>query len=205
MDNELDASKYYRKSIAEALNRALFHYDEPAANHSKRVGTLAGLLAIQLDLDRPNRTLVAQAGIVHDVGKLGIKRAILAKAGPLTPDEQTEVRRHSTIGAEVLLDISPDLTPIAEGIRSHHEHWDGAGYPNGLAGKKIPLFGRILAVADVYDALTSPRVYRESCYTSDAAKGYIEEHANTQFDPEVVAAMLDLLRLQNHLLPSLSS
>jgi HD-GYP domain-containing protein (c-di-GMP phosphodiesterase class II) len=193
-DNELDESKFYRKSIAEALNRALSHYDEPTANHSERVGTLAGLLAAQLDLDRPDRLLIAQAGIVHDVGKLGIRPAILAKTGPLTPDERTEVQRHSAIGAEMLLDISPDLAPLAEGVRAHHERWDGTGYPDGLAGDEIPLFGRLLAVVDVYDALTSPRIYRNSHYTSSEAMTYLEEHAGTQFDPQVVRATLDILR-----------
>jgi putative two-component system response regulator len=194
-DSEPDEGESYRSSIAVALNRALFHYDEATAGHSVRTGSLAGRLATELDLDRLDRTLVVQAGIVHDVGKLAIKLAVLHKAGPLTADEKIEMERHSGIGAEMLLVISSDLAPIAEGIGSHHERWDGTGYPDGLAGEEIPLFGRILAVADVYDALTNTRAYRNWKYTRDAALAYVEDHAGTEFDPKVVAAMLDLLHL----------
>jgi putative two-component system response regulator len=189
---------FYRESIVHALNQAVIYYDEPTGGHSARVGDLAGLLAAQLDLGHPDRLLVAHAGVIHDIGKLGIKPEILAKAGPLTPEERTEVQRHSAIGAEVLLDISPDLALLAGGVRAHHERWDGTGYPDGLAGEQIPLFGRLLAVVDVYDALTSPRNYRKSFYTSDEAMAYIEEHAGTQFDPECVSATLDVLRAQAH-------
>jgi HD-GYP domain-containing protein (c-di-GMP phosphodiesterase class II) len=192
--SELDEGESYRSSIAEALNRALFHYDEATANHSVRTGALAGRLATRLDLDRFDCTLVTQAGIVHDVGKLAIRLAVLHKTGPLTAEEQFEVERHSRIGTEMLLGISSDLAPIAEGVGSHHERWDGTGYPDGLAGEEIPLFGRVLAVADVYDALTNTRVYRKWKYTPDAALTYVEEHAGTEFDPKVVVAMLDLLR-----------
>ena len=192
--SELDEGESYRSSIVEALNRDLCHYDEATANHSVRTGTLAGRLAIQLDLDRLDRTLIVQAGIVHDLGKLAIRLAVLHKTGSLTADERIEMECHSRIGAEILLGISPDLAPVAVGIGSHHERWDGTGYPDGLAGEEIPMLGRVLAVADVYDALTNTRAYRNWKYTPDAALGYVEDHAGTKFDPKVVAAMLDLLR-----------
>ena len=186
--------EFYRKSIVRAFNEAVSDYDESTAAHSGRVGDLVGEVAAQLDLDRPEQLLARHAGIIHDLGKLGIKPAILAKAGPLTPSERAEVQRHSAIGAEVLLDISPDLTHLAEGVRSHHERWDGTGYPDGLVGNQIPLFGRILAVADVYDAMTSPRNYRPKVFTMDETRSYIEDQAGMQFDPDCADAMVEVLR-----------
>ena len=168
---------------------------EPQGRRSPlHVGDLAGLIAAQLDIDRPDRLLVAHAGVVHDLGKLGLSPAILAEPGPLTPEERVEVERHPVIGAEVLLSISADLAPMAAGVRAHHERWDGTGYPDGLAGEEIPLFGRLLAVVDVYDALTHPRIYRKAVYTRSRARAYLEEHAGTHFDAECVSASLDILR-----------
>lgn len=189
--------EFYRGSITRAFSQALSEYDESTADHSERVGGLASRLAAELDLDYPDRLLVTHAGLIHDLGKLGVKPAILVKAGPLTSDEWVEVQRHSAIGAEVLLDISPELAPMAEGVRAHHERWDGTGYPDGLAGEQIPVFGRLLAVVDVYDALTSPRAYRRSAFSPGEAMTYLEGHAGTQFDPTCVAAVLDVLRSQN--------
>ena len=186
----------YRKSIVRAFNEAVSDYDESTAAHSGRVGDLVTRVAAQLDLDHTERLMAKHAGIVHDLGKLGIKPAILAKAGPLTPLERAEVQRHSAIGAEVLLDISPDLAYLAEGVRSHHERWDGTGYPDGLVGSQIPLFGRILAVADVYDAMTSPRNYRPKVFTPDETRSYIEDQAGIQFDPDFAGAMVEVLRVQ---------
>ncbi|WP_298207776.1 HD domain-containing phosphohydrolase [Ferrimicrobium sp.] len=185
-DNELDESNFYRKAIVGALNRALYYCGEPIANHSKRVGILAGSLAAQIDPDRPGRLLIAQAGIVRDAVKLGIGPAILAKTGLLTPDERTEAQRRSAIGGEMLLDISPTW-PLAVGVRVHYERCDGTGYPDGLLGGGISLSGRLLVYTDVYDALTSPWMYRNSHYTSSEATTYLEEHAVTQIDPQVLA------------------
>lgn len=183
-----------RYLLVRAFGRAISDYDLLTGNHSGRVSHLAALLAAQLDLDRPDRLLVAHAGVVHDLGKLGIDPRILSKPGPLTTDERAEIERHPIIGSEMLLSISPDLAPMAAGVRAHHERWDGRGYPDGLAGSEIPVFGRVLGVVDVYDALTHPRSYRRTVFSAAKARSYLEEHAGTQFEPECVHATMDILR-----------
>jgi len=183
----------HEESLVHAFDSALGAYDTHLAGHSSRVGNLAGLLAAQLDLERPDRLLVTHVAIVHDLGKLGLPRDVLVKSGPLTADERREVERHPAIGASVLLAMSQDLVPLAAGVRAHHERWDGAGYPDGLSGEQIPLFGRLLAVVDVYDALTHPRIYRSNVFSPAQARAYLEEHAGTQFDPECVRAGLEVL------------
>jgi putative two-component system response regulator len=181
------------ESLVRALGSAVSSYDGLTGRHSGRVGDLAALLAAQLDLDHPDRLLVKHAGVLHDLGKLGVPRAILAKEGRLTPAERAEVQRHPDIGAEMLLSISPDLAPMADGVRAHHERWDGEGYPNRLAGEAIPRFGRLLAVIDVYDAITHPRSYRKTVYSPSRAQEFLRERSGTQFDAECVSAALDVL------------
>ncbi|MGO9198220.1 MAG: HD-GYP domain-containing protein [Acidimicrobiales bacterium] len=177
-----------------ALGHAVSSYDGLTGRHSGRVGALAELLAAQLDIAYPDRLIVAHAGVLHDLGKLGIAPAILDKEGRLTAEEMEEVHRHPIIGAEMLLAISPDLAPMAAGVRAHHERWDGTGYPDGLAAEDIPLFGRVLSVMDVYDALTHPRSYRKTIYSPSRARTFLEDRAGTQFDPDCVNASLDVLR-----------
>lgn len=189
-------SEEHRDLLVAAFRDALNAYDSQLARHSGKVGTLAALLAAQLDLDHADRLLVGHAGVVHDLGKLGVSPSILQKPGPLTPEERVQVQRHSAIGAETLLSLSDELEPMAAGVRSHHERWDGHGYPDGLAGEEIPRFGRLLAVVDVYDALTQERAYRKKVFSSEEGRAYLEENAGTQFDPEYVSAVLDVLRAQ---------
>ena len=181
-------------TVVRRLEGVLAAYDQDLWNHSIQVSDLARLLAAQLDLDHPGRPLVAHAGVVHDLGKVGLPRAILDKPGPLTAEERQAVERHSAIGADMLLALSPQFAPLAEAVRTHHERWDGGGYPDGLAGEKIPRSGRVLAVVDVYSALTQPRRYRSTVFSPAEARAYLQEHAGTQFDPECVAASLDVLR-----------
>ncbi len=131
--------------------------------------------------------------MLHDLGKLGVSGAILAKEGRLTPDERAEIERHPDIGADMLLAVSPDLAPMAEGVRAHHEQWDGGGYPRGLAGEAIPRFGRLLGVIDVYDAITHPRSYRKTVYSRARARDFLRERSGTHFDPECVNAAIEVL------------
>ncbi|MGO8877582.1 MAG: HD-GYP domain-containing protein [Acidimicrobiales bacterium] len=183
----------HEQSLVDAFDSALGAYDAHLAGHASRVGNLAGLLAAQLDLDRPDRLLVTHIAIVHDLGKLGLPREILNKKGRLSPEERAAVQQHPVIGADVLLAMSRDLDPLAAGVRAHHERWDGTGYPDHLSGTQIPFFGRLLAVMDVYDALTHPRIYRNNVFTPEAAREYLAEHSGTQFDPECVSASLEVL------------
>jgi len=127
---------------------------------------------------------------LHDIGKIGVRDAVLLKPGPLTPEEKEHMRAHTTIGAELLRGSSFAIVQAAELIAAtHHERWDGTGYPNRLARTAIPLFGRITAVADVFDALTNVRPYKPA-WTVDRAMAHITAEGGKHFDPDVVAAFL---------------
>lgn len=180
------------QNLLPALEDALHSYDRATSMHSARVGHFAGLVASTIGLPGEELEAVCWAGFLHDLGKLAIAQEVLGRPGPLTPDERREVQRHTVVGAEILLSISPRLAPIAEGVRSHHEWWDGTGYPDGLAGRDIPRSGRIVAVADVFDSVTHPRSYREHIFMPDEAIALIESEAGSHFDPAVVKAFVDL-------------
>ncbi len=162
--------------------------DDDTGHHTQRVGELSARIAAALGLPAEEVALIRQAAPLHDVGKIGVADAVLLKRGGLTPDEGCRMRAHTTLGARLLAGSSAPLILLAESIaRAHHEHWDGAGYPQGLAGDAIPLAARIVAVADVFDALTSDRPYR-AAWPPARALAYIRERAGAQFDPAVVAA-----------------
>jgi HD-GYP domain-containing protein (c-di-GMP phosphodiesterase class II) len=129
--------------------------------------------------------------LLHDVGKLAVSEKILQKTDKLTPAEWTEVKAHPVVGCELILAISPRLDPIAMAIRSHHERWDGSGYPDRLEGDDIPILGRIIALADVYDALTKDRPYRQSAFSVTDAQQMIEQSSGSHFDPMLVPLFLD--------------
>jgi HD-GYP domain-containing protein (c-di-GMP phosphodiesterase class II) len=130
------------------------------------------------------------AGILHDVGKIGVRGSILAKPGPLTPAEMEEMRGHPEIGARIARNAG--LTDIAVWIGAHHERLDGRGYPRGLGDEKIPLEARILAVGDAFEAMTNDRAYR-SAMSEEKAREELRRNAGTQFDPRVVEAFISLL------------
>jgi len=127
---------------------------------------------------------------LHDLGKVGISDATLQKAGPLTPEERQHMTSHVLKGA-ALLETMPGLTPLMPIVRSHHERWDGSGYPDGLSGEQIPLLARIVAVADAFDAMTSDRVYRKKLSLEEAF-AELEQKAGSQFDPDIVRALIHL-------------
>ena len=129
--------------------------------------------------------------MLHDIGKIGISDQILNKPAALNDDELTVMRSHPEIGYRIAM-ASPDLAPIADLILTHHERWDGTGYPNQIAGEKIPLLSRILAVADAFDAMTEDRVYRKAL-SRDVAISEIRKNAGSQFDPQIAAVFLDIL------------
>ena len=132
---------------------------------------------------------VVRAAELHDVGKMAIPDEILHKAGPLTQEEWTFVRRHTMIG-ERILSAAPALLPVAKIVRASHEHWDGSGYPDGIAGEEIPLGARIVAVCDAFDAMTTHRPYRDARSVEEALEE-LRACAGTQFDPAVVDAFCD--------------
>ena len=165
---EKSGSETHKQRLIVAFRSAQKVYERLLAEHSDRVGELASRVAAQLSLDSFDRHLAERAGAIHDLGKFGISPELIARTGPLAPHERVEVQRHPVIGSEMLLAISENLSPLAAAVRAHHERWDGAGYPDGLWGESIPQIGRVLAVADVYDALTSVRPYRDSVFAPAA-------------------------------------
>lgn len=170
------------------LSRALEYRDTDTGDHTFRVATVARLIAEELQIDRTTAKTIYLATPLHDVGKVAIPDSILGKPGPLSPEETIVMRAHVPIGEAILADGASDLVRMAASIAStHHERWDGTGYPNKLAGTEIPIEGRIAAIADVFDALCSQRPYKPAWPLEDARRA-IEDGAGTQFDPACVAA-----------------
>ena len=162
-------------------------------DHTRRVGELAGAVAERLGLTYDEVRLMRLAAPLHDIGKIGVPDEILLKPGRLTDEEFEQVKTHTTIGARMLAGGTAPLLVVAEQVaRTHHERWDGTGYPAGLAGEEIPLAGRIVAIVDVFDALTHDRPYKNA-WSVDDALAEIDRGSGTQFDPDVVDAFLPLV------------
>ncbi|MDP1527010.1 MAG: response regulator [Rhodocyclaceae bacterium] len=172
------------------LARAAEFRDPETGAHIQRMAHYSKLIAAQLGLDRAQQDLILEAAPMHDVGKLGTPDMILLKPGKLTPEEFAVMKQHATIGWEILKgSAAPTLQVAAEIAHTHHEKYDGSGYPRGLAGEQIPLFGRIVAIADVFDALTSARPYK-AAWELDRAWAFIAEGRGTHFDPVCTDAFL---------------
>jgi putative two-component system response regulator len=184
--------EHARVEMIERLAVAAEYRDEDTSRHTRRVGTLSARLARALGMPDHDVHLMTRAAALHDVGKIGIPDALLLKPARLTDEETRIMRTHTTIGAHILGESTDPLLQLAEVIASsHHERWDGTGYPHRLSGDAIPLPGRIVAVADAFDALTHDRPYRPARSLSDALQE-IEAGRGTQFDPDVVAALRSL-------------
>ncbi len=171
-----------------ALAYALEAKDKYTSGHSQRVTEMSVAIAKELDMPQDSIDKIRLAGLVHDIGKIGVKESVLNKPGKLTDEEYQHIKSHCDIGERILTPIVED-EEILKAVRHHHERYDGRGYPDGLSGKQIPLSARILAVADTYDALTSERPYREAM-SAENAFAEIEFGKGTQFEPEVVSALL---------------
>jgi response regulator RpfG family c-di-GMP phosphodiesterase len=167
---------------------ALEESDRYTRGHSERVANYARLIAIGLRLPEVQIEVVVKVGLLHDVGKIGIRNDRLNKPGKLTPEELAMFRSHPAKGKRIIEPI-PFMRDIVPGCYCHHEAWDGSGYPQGLMGGNIPLIGRIVAIADAYDAMTSDRAYRKAL-PHDIACGELERCSGTQFDPEIVEVFL---------------
>jgi response regulator RpfG family c-di-GMP phosphodiesterase len=178
------------EEILIRLSKAVEHRDFETSDHINRMAAYTYGIARQLGLPKAQCATLRLAATMHDVGKLGVADAILRKPGPLTADEREAMERHAQFGANILSGSSSDLIQLAAEIAlTHHERFDGTGYPRGLTGTDIPLSGRITAVADVYDALTSERPYKKA-WSRDEAAAYLREQSGKHFDPACVDAML---------------
>ena len=173
------------------LAMAAEYRDVETADHVERMSRLCALIASKLGMDGDRVKLLEMAAVMHDVGKIGIPDAILMKPGKLKPEEIEIVKTHSEIGFRILQDESSPLLELAAMIAlTHHERWDGTGYPAGTAGEDIPLEGRLAAVSDVFDALTNNRVYRRAFSLGEAIE-MMRDGRGTSFQPELVDILLD--------------
>ncbi|BCM90741.1 cyclic di-GMP phosphodiesterase response regulator RpfG [Abditibacteriota bacterium] len=178
--------------VIERLARAGEHHDDDTGAHTRRVAQSCQRIAHKLGLSNEQVELLFRAAPLHDVGKIGVSDAILLKPARLTTEEFDKMKTHCEIGAHLLSDGRSDFLETARLIAlCHHERFDGTGYPQGLKGEEIPLEGRIVAVADVYDALTHDRPYK-TAWSVEAARAEIASQAGKQFDPNVVQAFLEL-------------
>jgi response regulator RpfG family c-di-GMP phosphodiesterase len=176
--------------VIQRLGQAVESRDEETGDHIGRMSELCHRLALAAGMDPEDAELLRHASAMHDVGKIAIPDSILRKPGPLDPDEWEVMKRHTTIGGDLLAGSRSPVVQMGEVIaRTHHERWDGSGYPAGLAGEDIPLVGRICAVCDVFDALTSVRPYKPA-WTLEATLREIERESGRHFDPRLAELLL---------------
>lgn len=175
-----------------ALANAIEARDPYTRGHTDRVSRMALVICEAMGWSREQLRVAKMGSLLHDIGKIGVPDSILMKPGRLEPSEMERMRAHPTIGAMILQGID-ELRPAVPFVIAHHERWDGRGYPHGLSSEQIPIEGRILAIADTYDAMTSARPYRAPLAPDEAA-AEIRQCAGTQFDPAVAAVFDDLYR-----------
>ncbi|OZY87952.1 two-component system response regulator [Cellvibrio mixtus] len=182
-----------RLQVIQRLGRAAEYKDNETGLHVIRMSHFAREIALAAGMGEADAEELFNAAPMHDVGKMGIPDAILCKPGKLTPEEWEIMKQHARIGAEIIGDDSSTLLQMARRVAlCHHEKWDGSGYPQGLVGKAIPIEARIIALADVFDALTSKRPYKEA-WPIETTVDYIKNESGKQFDPELVAAFIQAL------------
>jgi putative two-component system response regulator len=188
--DELQAS---RTETIERLSIAAEFRDDETAHHIHRMSRYCALLARSTGVDEQRRELIRAASIMHDVGKIGIPDHILLKPGKLSPEEFDIMKTHAQIGHRILAGSDSELLKLAAEVAlMHHERFDGSGYPNGLVGEEIPLEGRVAAIADVFDALTTNRVYRRA-YNLGEALEIMRNGRGTQFDPDLLDLFFDAM------------
>jgi HD-GYP domain-containing protein (c-di-GMP phosphodiesterase class II) len=170
----------------------LFERSFETEEHAQRIAQLCKVIGVNMGLSHDDIDKLHLFSMLHDVGKVGVSDRILKKPDKLNEEEWREMQKHPEIGYRIAM-TSPDFAPVAEYILAHHERWDGTGYPNGLAGEKIPLLSRILAVADAYDAMTQDRIYHRAMARQDALDE-IQKYAGTQFDPNIVDVFLRVMK-----------
>jgi diguanylate cyclase (GGDEF)-like protein len=189
-DRGAEEDEHHTRTLASALARAVDAKDSYTRSHCQTVSQLCGLIGAELGFDTGRLTRMRLAGLLHDVGKIGVPDAILNKPAKLTDDEYEHMKRHSLLGYDIVQ--AADMEVEARWVRHHHERFDGGGYPDGLVGEEIPLESRVILVADAFEAMTSDRPYRQAPGQSFAMIE-LGRHAGTQFDPAVVEALTRVL------------
>jgi putative nucleotidyltransferase with HDIG domain len=191
MGHDRQILEIYRK-IVEGFALAIEARDRVTHGHSRRVATLSRLTARQMGLDESTVKNIFHAGILHDIGKIGIRDTVLDRLGQLTPKEMAQIRQHPVLGADILLPLTffSDIAPM---IRHHHERFDGSGYPDGIKGERIPLGARILAVCDVFETMIAGRPGMPA-KNLPAAIAELKHGVGTLFDPAVVRAFFDMIQ-----------
>ncbi len=191
-----EATAELRKSqldIIRCLGRAGEYRDNETGEHVIRMSKSCQVLALAYGMSEREAEMILYASPMHDVGKIGIPDHILLKPGKLTPEEWKTMQTHAELGADILADNDSEMVRMARRIAlTHHEKWDGSGYPNGLKGEDIPIEGRIAAVCDVFDALTSWRPYKQA-WSVEEAVSFMQENAGSHFDPQLVPLFLKVL------------
>lgn len=185
---QFSAMRQMFEGTVRALVSAIDAKDPYTCGHSSRVSELAESLAREMGMSDAEIETVRMAGLLHDIGKIGVSDAVLRKPGKLTDAEYAEIKRHPELGYRILRDI-PQFNKILPGVRYHHEAWDGSGYPLGLRGESIPLIARVLAVADAFDAMTSTRTYRAGM-PLERVMEVLAAGSGQQWDAEVVTLLL---------------
>ena len=178
-----------RSKTIDVILSTLHEKNPREEHHSRRVSELCQVMAEKRGMEKNDIKLLGVAGLMHDIGKIEIQEDLLNKPGNLTVEEYKEICRHSKIGHRIL-NTAPDMADIAEIVLSHHERWDGKGYPNGLSGESIPLFSRIIAIVDAFDAMTSDRSYRKAM-SYEMAIEELRNNSGKQFDPDLITFFID--------------
>ncbi|MHC1787813.1 MAG: HD domain-containing phosphohydrolase [Christensenellales bacterium] len=186
---KLMIEKSFRNSMINALLSTLSAKNGETEEHAMRLQDLCARVGAAINISSKEKDEMSLLAVLHDIGKVGINDSTLQKPGPLSPDEWLEMHRHPEIGYRIAQN-NIDLAPISECILSHHERWDGSGYPRGLRGEEIPILSRILAVVDAFDAMTNDRVYRKAVCADEAA-AEIVRNAGTQFDPAIARVFVE--------------
>ncbi len=183
-----------QKEILSTLAKASEFRDDITGGHTKRVGEMSAMVAASLGMDDDRVEIIRYASPLHDIGKIGISDEILLKPGKFTIDEFERMKLHTWIGSNIVADSFFPILQAAQAIAlTHHERWDGTGYPNALSGEQIPIEGRIVAIVDFYDALVNERPYKKGWSAEDAINE-IKNQSGKHFDPVVVEAFLSLIR-----------